>query len=172
MRQASPWWFIYTWPTTVAVAASQSAINAFKMWLLLLCVCVCVFVSSTWADIIVMIHDPNYILLFVLLFVSLLLFASNSITRNCSIVSDLWLSSAAAFFADVIRIQSFASVGNVSIAFNSFYLYVIVNIKNSLDPVAFCHIDRNFNLFNSVGGAPKKRTPNHVKIKDKWDVSL
>lgn len=64
MRQASPWWLIYTCHITVAaIAAAVSAINAFKMWLSLLFL-------STWADIIVMIHDPNYILQFELLFVT------------------------------------------------------------------------------------------------------
>lgn len=87
MRQASPRWFIYTCTTTfaaiaavAAIATTMSAINVFEMWLSLLFL-------FTSADIILMIHDPNYIHPFVVLFV----FTSTLITRNCSIRSSLWL---------------------------------------------------------------------------------
>lgn len=203
MRQASPRWFIYTCPITVAVAAAAaiaiaatvSAINALKMWLSLLFL-------STWADIIVMTHDPNYILPFELLFVSFLLqiwlheIAHVFLFFGCRLAAFL-----VAIYSNSNHLFPWEMYQLLSNSRNWLYLgiwrhlaqqhiYLIINwrykcmqsnrVFNSFDLFFYCKIKRHeFCGILSYGSKSQSQSSQsmecvqkHIKIKDKWDVSL
>lgn len=128
-------------------------------------------------------------------------FASNSITRNCSCVSDLWLSSGCFSCCYLFQFESFVSVGNVSIVFKQSQLIIFRKVKalctymhththsstfvwlltgdtdttrTHTNPIVFNSFYWKMKWLESDWDLPygSKSQSSRSMIKDKWDMSL